>query len=369
MTPEIQYSSIKALGKIELIKNEIEQMDQSLDSITLWHPAPALKRQCREVMGMIEALQERFEHKLVITLIGPSGSGKSTLLNALAGMDNLSKSGNERPTTRNLVVLSSEQQNIEQLRREIGPEKVNFITCNASAALEHIMLIDTPDTDSNEHQQHIPMVKRAIELSDILVCLFDAENPKRKDYVDFLSPYVRMFHGEALIVVINKCDRQKEQDLKENIIPDFENYLQMAWDKPVHSLLCLCARNHLKNPDWDPQAIPLHNFDEFDKLKGIIFGTFNRAAYVIDRRLENALTLKDFLFSEIRSEAQKDTKMLTKAGEQLAGLKRQATKEAVESFRTDKPGRMLGINVLLYQKLAQKWFGPVGWLIAIWARI
>jgi len=30
---------------------------------------------------------------------------------------------------------------------------------------------------------------------------------------------------------------------------------------------------------------------------------------------------------------------------------------------------MIGINVLVYQKLAQRWLGPVGWLIAIWARI
>jgi small GTP-binding protein len=369
MTPEAQYSSIKAIGKIESIKNEIEQMDQFLDSAMLWRPASALKRQCREVIGMIETLQERFEHKLVVTLIGPSGSGKSTLLNALAGVDHLSKTGHQRPTTRDLVVLSSEQQNAEQLQREIGSEKVHIVTSKASSALEHIIIIDTPDTDSTEQEQHIPMVKHTMELSDILICLFDAENPKRKDYVDFLSPYVQMFQGDALIVVLNKCDRQREQDLKENIIPDFGNYLQKAWEKPVHHLLCICARNHLKNPDWDPRAIPLHNFDQFGQLKDIILGTFNRAAYVIDRRLENALNLKNYLFNEIQTEAQTDAKMLKYAREQLVALERQAVKEAAISFRTKDSGMFFGMNVLLYQKLAQKWFGPVGWLIAVWARI
>jgi predicted GTPase len=369
MTPEVQYSSIKAIGKIESIKNDIEQMNQFLDSAMLWRPASALKRQCREIIRMIESLQERFEHKLVVTLIGPSGSGKSTLLNALAGVDNLSKAGNQRPTTRHLVVLSSEQQIAEQLQREIGSEKVDIVTSKASSALEHIIIIDTPDTDSTEQEQHIPMVKHTIELSDILICLFDAENPKRKDYVDFLSPYVQLFHGDALIVVLNKCDRQKEQDLKENIVPDFNNYLQKAWEKPVHHLLCVCARNHLKNPEWDPRAVPLHNFDQFDKLRDIILGSFNRAAYVIDRRLENALNLKNYLFNEIQSEAQTDSKMLKYAGEQLVELERQAVKEAAVAFRTKDSSRLLGINVLLYQKLAQKWFGPVGWLIAVWARI
>ena len=369
MTPEFQYSSIKAVGKIESIKNDIEQMDKSLESASLWGPSPALRRQCREVNSMIQALQERFEHKLVVTLIGPSGSGKSTLLNALAGVDNLSEAGNRRPTTRHLVVFSNEPQNAGQLRREMGRENVNFIKSKTFSTLEHIMLVDTPDTDSTRQEQHIPMVKRAIELSDIVICLFDAENPKRKDYVDFLSPYVRLFHGDALIVVLNKCDRQNEKDLKENIVPDFENYLQNAWEKPVHSLWCICARNHLKSPNWDPKAIPLHSFDQFENLRDIIFGTFNRAAYVIDRRLENALTLKDYLFGEIGSEAQKDSKILADAEKQLIELEKQAVKEAVISFRTDDSSGILGINVILYQKLAQKWFGPVGWLIAIWARI
>jgi small GTP-binding protein len=369
MTPEAQYSSIKAIGKIESIKNEIEQMDQFLDSAMLWSPASTLKKQCREVIGMIDALQERFEHKLVVTLIGPSGSGKSTLLNALAGVDHLSQTGHQRPTTRHLVILSSEQQNAEQLQREIGSEKVHIVTSKASSALEHIIIIDTPDTDSTEQEQHIPMVKHTIELSDILICLFDAENPKRKDYVDFLSPYVQLFHGDAIIVVLNKCDRQREQDLKENIVPDFGTYLQKAWEKPVHHLLCICARNHLKNPDWDPKAIPLHHFDQFDKLKDVIMGTFNRAAYVIDSRLENALNLKNFLFKEIQTEAQNDAKILKYAKEQLVALEREAVKEAAISFRTKDSDRFLGINVLLYQQLAQKWFGPVGWLIAMWARI
>jgi GTPase SAR1 family protein len=369
MTPEAQYSSIKAIGKIESIKNEIEQMDQFLDSALLWRPASALKRQCREVIGMIDALQERFENKLVVTLIGPSGSGKSTLLNALAGVDHLSKTGHQRPTTRDLVIMSSEQQHAEQLQREIGPEKVHIVTSKASSAFEHVIIIDTPDIDSTEQEQHIPMVKHTIELSDILICLFDAENPKRKDYVDFLSPYVRLFHGDALLVVLNKCDRQREQDLKENIVPDFSNYLQKAWEKPVHHLLCICARNHLKNPDWDPKAIPLHHFDQYAKLKKIILGTFNRAAYVVDRRLENALNLKNYLFKEIQTEAQTDAKMLDYAREQLVALERQAVKEASTSFRTKDSDRFLGINVLLYQKLTQKWFGPVGWLIAMWARI
>ncbi len=369
MISEFRLSSIKAMGKIESVKHELKQMEETLNSLTLWRPAKALERQCRQVIGMVQGLEERFDRKLTITLVGPSGSGKSTLLNALAGVDHLSETGHQRPTTRKLVVLTQNQQHAEQLQREIGSEKISFITSPESASLEHIILIDTPDTDSTEQEHHIFMVKKAIGLSDILICLFDSANPKRKDYVDFLAPYLRLFNGDALIVALNKCDRQKEQDLKENIIPDFQNYLQKAWEIPVHSILCICARNHLKNPGWDPMAVPLCGFDQFDYLKNIIFGTLNRASYVIDRRLENALTLRDYLINEIRSEAQKDAKRLMDAMDQLAELEKQAVKETLIFIGSETSGRNLGIQALLYQNLAQKWLGPMGWMIAVWARI
>jgi len=369
MIPEVQYSSVKVLGEIESIKEEIIQISQVLESVPLWRPASALKKQCREVINMIENLRERFDRKLVVTLIGPSGAGKSTLLNALAGVDDLSETGNRRPTTRNVMVLSSQNHDAEQLRREIGPKNVNVLTSEASAALNYALLIDTPDTDSTEQQKHIPLVKRAIELSDVLICLFDAENPKRRDYVDFLTPYVRLFHGDALVVALNKCDRQDERDLKESILPDFESYLRKAWEKPVYSILCICARNHLKNPEWDQQAAPRHNFDQFEQLRNIIFGTFNQPSYVIDRRLENAQSLKNYLFTEIQNQAKTDAGTLSAAREKLIELEKQAAREAVLAVGADDSRQMFGVNVLLYQKLSQKWFGPVGWLIALWARI
>jgi len=73
--------------------------------------------------------------------------------------------------------------------------------------LEHVLIIDTPDTDSMAYQKHGPLVRDAIGRSDMLICVFDSENPKRKDHVDFLAPFVHRFNGESLVVVINKCDR------------------------------------------------------------------------------------------------------------------------------------------------------------------
>ena len=60
-------------------------------------------------------MQMRLDQQLVVTLIGPSGAGKSTLLNALAGVDHLSPTGLQRPTTQNLVVLSNNGEAARQL--------------------------------------------------------------------------------------------------------------------------------------------------------------------------------------------------------------------------------------------------------------
>jgi GTPase SAR1 family protein len=364
-----QAGSIKALGKIESYKNDVKMLHGAIDRAPLWSPGAALKKQYDEVLRMISDLEERFERKLVVTLIGPSGSGKSTLLNALAEVDDLSEAGNLRPTTRNIVVLGREKNDADQLRGRLGMESVEMRSSYAAAPLEHVLLIDTPDTDSTEQEKHIPMVHKAITLSDVLICVFDSENPKRRDHVDFLAPYVRMFAGDSLVGVINKCDRQDENELTEKIVPEFSEFIKAAWERPVQAILSISARQHLRDPGWDSTARPKHGFDQFEELQNMIFGTFNRPGYVVDRRLENAESLRDYVFEETKSEVEKDLDKLGAAKENVRTAERKAIKDALSAFRNDNSRQLFGVNVLLYQKLAHRWLGPVGWLIAIWARI
>jgi ABC-type transport system involved in cytochrome bd biosynthesis fused ATPase/permease subunit len=87
---------LKAMGRIEGFKNDLRRLNSELGHASLWLPGRGLEIQCDQAVGMIEGIAERFERKLVVTLVGPSGSGKSTLLNALAGVDDLSKIGKSR---------------------------------------------------------------------------------------------------------------------------------------------------------------------------------------------------------------------------------------------------------------------------------
>jgi energy-coupling factor transporter ATP-binding protein EcfA2 len=364
-----QQTLIRARGVIEGLKSDIQTVDETLTAAPLWRPGTALRKQCEEVLRMIDDLEARFDRKLVVTLIGPTGSGKSTLLNALAGVDDLSTTGNDRPTTRNLVVLCREAADATQLVDQIGGENIKIRARDSAAPLSHVLLIDTPDTDSTEQERHIPLVRRAIGLSDVLICMFNAENPKRRDYADFMAPYVQRFRGESLVCVLNKCDRLDETELEETILPELIRHIERAWDRPAEAVLCISARRHLNDPAWDERATPRHDFDQFDHLRDRVFGTFNRAEYVIDRRLENARALRDYIFEAVSEPLGRDREVLGEARTAMAGLEARAVRNALSALKGEDPRHQVGVNVLLYQRLAQRWMGPVGWVIALWARI
>jgi GTPase SAR1 family protein len=369
MISNIQTGSIKALGKIEGVKHDVRMLCNAIDRAPLWQPGAGLRKQCDEALRMIDNLEARFERKLIVTIIGPCGSGKSTLLNALAQVDNLSETGHRRPTTQSIVVLSRETKDADHLKEQLGVEHVDLRSSSAATSLEHVLLIDTPDTDSTQQEKHIHLVQNAIAISDILICMFDSENPKRKDHVDFLSHYVPLFNGDALVVVINKCDRQDKKELTQTIVPEFLEFIKTAWEKPIQKIFCISARQHLQDPQWDPTARPKHDFDEFIDLKQMIFGTFNQPGYIIDRRIENAQSLRDYIFEEAALEIQKDSEKLKKTKQHILEAEKNALNAALLAFKKGDSKRMLGINVLVYQKLAHRWLGPVGWLVAIWARM
>jgi hypothetical protein len=184
-----------------------------------------------------------------------------------------------------------------------------------------------------------------------------------------MAPYVRLFSGSSLVVAVNKCDRLAESELTETIMPDFSGYIRDAWSAEPAAVLCVSARSHLTNPGWDTDAPPKHDRDQFDQLRALIVDTFNPSGFSVDRRLENARSLRAYLQSTVRREAHKESIHLDAAIERMAMAEAEAMKEALTAFRSDGPSLTPGINVRLYQQLAQRWLGPVGWLVALWTRI
>jgi len=363
--PEI----IQTLGKIAACRNEVQGLATFLEATSLWRPGTALKKECREVLDIIDDNERRFERKLMVAVIGPGGSGKSTLVNALTGMDGLSDAGTRRPTTTEIVLVCRSPRDAEFIDPIFNPEDVQVITEPGAYQIDHLLLVDTPDIDSTHQAAHKPLVKRVIEMADVLLCVFNSENPKTRDQVDFFHPYVQRFHGESLIGILNKCDRVDERELKEIIFPDFKQYITNAWERSLTSFFCISARRHLKNPNWDVNAGPKHNFDQYLDLEDLVTGTYNLSDFSADRRLKNVQQLRNFAHNEVQGAIQQCKTSLLAASSCMRDVEKTALREAFETLKNEGTGQVLGVNILLYQKIAQRWFGPVGWLIAIWARI
>jgi GTPase SAR1 family protein len=366
---ESKFKELEALGQIEGYFRDISHFQRTLEQAPLWLPSRILIKECREALAMIERVKKRFDQKLVCTVIGPSGAGKSTFINALAGIDDLSESGSTRPTTRRAAVFSKHKEDAFFLEEELGKDSLLIHSTPYAGFPEDLLLIDTPDTDSTLQHHHIPIIQKVISLSDILICLFDAENPKKKDHTDFLTPYVQFYDGKSLIVVLNKCDRQSLQELTETIIPDFLNHIQQAWEKKIDSFYPISARSHLQNPEWNPNASPRHSMDQFDALKKQIEHTFAIKGFRIDRRIKNARELKNYIQKRISEETGKDTNGLTQVLSKIHAMEKNAFQIVLETLKNEDFHQISSIIPGIYHRLSQQWMGPVGWLIGVWFRI
>jgi GTPase SAR1 family protein len=369
MSKASNTETIQALGKIAAARRDVQGHSELLQAIPLWRPGAALNKVCQEVLDLIDDHERRLDRKLVVAAIGPGGSGKSTLVNALAGRDNLTSAGTQRPTTTDVVLVCRSHTDADFLKSEFKPDSLQVVTDSHALRSGHFLLMDTPDIDSTHQKSHRPLVRKVIEMADVLVCIFNAENPKTRDHVDFFQDYVQRFDGESLIGVLNKCDRIDENELTGYILPDFEQYIAKAWTRPLNSFFCISARRHLQRPDWDENAIPRHDFDQYQALEDLLTGVYSHSSAIADRRLKNVQQMTSFVQTEIQGSIQERKNDLQMASSLMKSVQKNALESAFDVMKSKGTGQAMGVNVHLYQKIAQQWFGPVGWLIALWARI
>ena len=132
-------------------------------------------------------------------MIGPGGAGKSTLVNALSGHDDLTRVGIRRPTTQRAVLVCRSSEDADYVTSEFDSSAVEVIVEPTALQSDNYILVDTPDIDSMHQKSHQKIVSEIIGMADVLICMFNAENPKTRDHVDFFRDYVQRFDGESFI--------------------------------------------------------------------------------------------------------------------------------------------------------------------------
>src|SRR5439155_5002912 len=101
---------------------------------------------------------------LVIMLMGGTGVGKSTLLNALGG-GAIAQASIVRPTTRDPVVYYHESVRPERLDPALQHCR---LVAHDRPGLEHKILVDTPDLDSNDLSNREKLL-RLLPIADVVL--------------------------------------------------------------------------------------------------------------------------------------------------------------------------------------------------------
>lgn len=136
---------------------------------------------------------------LIIMLMGGTGVGKSTLLNALA-QGTIAEAAFTRPTTREPIVYLHES--IDDKRLPESLQNCRHIR-HKQSSLEHKILIDTPDLDSNE-SIHRDRLEAVLPAADII--LYVGSQEKYHDQAGW-DLFLKHRDRRAFAFVLNKWDR------------------------------------------------------------------------------------------------------------------------------------------------------------------
>ena len=340
-------------------KDPLVSLKKRLDSLRFWRWAPDLSKAVDETLSVINGLEERLEANAIVAVVGGTGAGKSTLVNALCGKDGTVKEGAGRPTTRKITALARTSGAANVLVGHFGPDEIS-VSQDCGFRFHDVVLVDTPDTDSSECADYSDLLDRVLERADALVCVFPAQDPKRRDNLTRLAKKIEKYRAEHVFLVLNQCDRINEEELDE-IRKDFEQNMRKSWTK-TGSVFLVSARASLKNPDWAGDERPLHAVNQFDALCAAIEGL--DGAHFADKRIERARELRLDREAFVRKKVGEcgDWESVCRDVEKF---EEDLSVKLVELGASRFVARMGDLSSILYKNVARRWHGPIGMYLHI----
>ena len=356
---------LQSIGALAALEAELDDLAAPLEALPDWRPAKALLEQAAWLRHKLDDLAAAWHTRLVVAIVGPSGAGKSTLLNALAGAQ-LSATGLTRPTTRQVVAYASDDAAAAPLRRALEGDALVVETSARAAALTYLTLLDTPDTNTIPENQ--TLLARALELADVILAVFPAQNPRLHDNLSFLRPFVERLPAASIVPILNMVDRVPPSELDE-VEADFRRALETEWELvPERVYLLSAKRSASTRALFAPDEAPINPRNDYSSLEAFIYSALNRASQLADRRAAHGQRLMA-LYREQVARALDDTALARRAaGESIQALERRvegALEHTVATAFTQVRG--LDLSTAVYGLLAPRWWGPVGWLVGLWA--
>lgn len=358
-------AALRSLRRLAAHQTELDRLEARLKAAPLWQPGQELLAQLAWCREKLKGLQASWGEKLVVALVGPSGAGKSTLLNALAGRE-LSEVGLKRPTTREVVVYTRALADVEDLLEHCGRDQVRVYVDHQAPALDYLILVDTPDTNTLPENQRL--LSRVLEHADVLVALFPASNPKMLDNITFLKPYVAQLPSDAVLPVLNMVDRIPQRELLDSVLPDFAQAIEREWRFRPERIYLISAKRAAPGASFPQDEAPLHDLNEFAELRDWLSKALNRESQLRDQRLARAEHLVALIREQIKEALVVSAPARAEALKALQELERKAQNDLLALVLEQAESvQVLELQAAFYTALGQRWWGPVGWLVGLWA--